>query len=121
MYYTLDLFRNDDAIAYEWYNLPITTKPTRTMSFPVNQVLQNRYGDEYKFVRLCDDMYRIDGKLTHWRVGLSETADEIEYVDPSGGPFIKLGMKIGDQPVTKIVHQQQDNNVVTFVFSTRTT
>ena len=28
MYYTLDLFRNDDAIAYEWYNLLITTKPT---------------------------------------------------------------------------------------------
>ena len=90
------------------------------MSFPVNQVLQNRYGDEYKFVRLCDDMYHIDGKLTHWRVGRSETTGEIEYVDPSGGPFIKLGTKIGDQPVTKI-HQQQDNNVVTFVFSTRTT
>ena len=76
-----------------------THNKNRTMSYPANQALKNRYGDEYTFVRLRDGAYRIDGTLTHWRVGWSETTGEIEYVDPSGGSFITIGTKIDDQPV----------------------
>ena len=94
------------------------------MSYPANQALKNRYGDEYTFVRLRDGAYRIDGTLTHWRVGWSETTGEIEYVDPSGGPFITLGTKIDDQPVIQIIRAPPgrcDNKVVSFIFITGTT
>jgi len=69
--------------------------------------MKNRYGDEYSFVKLTEDTYTIQGDLKYWRFGGREGQNKMDmsdlgFVDPSGGPFIEIGMKIGDREIRRI-------------------
>jgi hypothetical protein len=69
--------------------------------------MKNRNGDEYNFIKLTENTYKIVGDLDYWRFGGQEFAYTIDYnnlgfVDPSGGPFISAGYKIEGKKVKRI-------------------
>ena len=69
--------------------------------------MKNRYGDEYSFSQVSENTYTIVGDLKYWRYGSREGQTKIDvndlgFVDPSGGPFIELGMKIESRKITRI-------------------
>lgn len=69
--------------------------------------MRNRYGVEYTFAKVADNIYTIKGALEYWRYGGQEGQDRIDYdnlgfVDPSGGPFISIGYMIEGRKVTRI-------------------
>lgn len=68
---------------------------------------KNRYGDEYGFSKVDDNTYTIVGGLKYWRYGGKPGTNGIDFndlgfVDPSGGPFISVGMSIEGRKVTRI-------------------
>lgn len=68
---------------------------------------KNRYGDEYWFERRGKDVLQIMGDLKYWRYGGKEgtegvDTDDLGFVDPSGGPYIAVGMQIEGHEVKKI-------------------
>lgn len=69
--------------------------------------MKNRYGNEYHFERVDENMYIIKGDLKYWRLGgkagqQGVDNNDIGFVDPSGGPYISAGYLIDDKPVTNI-------------------
>ena len=69
--------------------------------------MKNRNGTEYKFEKLEDNLYTIVGEFDYWRYGSkpnAKTVDfaDLEFVDPSGGPFINIGYQIENRKVIKI-------------------
>lgn len=69
--------------------------------------MKNRYGDEYSFEKISDNVYTIVGDLKYWRFGGKEGQSGIDdndlgFADPSGGPFIAPGYKIEGRSVTRI-------------------
>ena len=69
--------------------------------------MRNRYGNEYEFVKLDEDTYTIKGELKYWRYGGREGQNgwdwnNVGFVDPSGGPFIQLGMSIDGRTIKNI-------------------
>lgn len=69
--------------------------------------MRNRYGNEYSFQKISDNVYTIVGELDYWRYGGQEGQERIDYtnlgfVDPSGGPFIGIGYKIENRKVVRI-------------------
>jgi hypothetical protein len=69
--------------------------------------MKNRYGDEYSFELVSEGVYTIVGDLNYWRMGGREGQEQMDFsdlgfVDPSGGPFIELGMKIEGRKITRI-------------------
>ena len=55
-------------------------------------ILPNRYGDLVQLVKQDGNLYLLDGDLDYMRVGFNEDKS-INFVDPSGGPFIQIGSK----------------------------
>lgn len=69
--------------------------------------MKNRYGDEYSFSQVNENTYTIVGALKYWRYGGREGQEQMDFndlgfVDPSGGPFIQLGMKIEGREIRRI-------------------
>jgi len=69
--------------------------------------MKNRHGDEYKFVEVDQDSFTIEGDLKYWRYGGKEGQESVDFndlgfVDPSGGPFIALGMTINGRKIRRI-------------------
>ena len=69
--------------------------------------MKNRYGDEYEFVKVDENTFKIVGDLKYWRFGGKEGQEHVDdndlgFVDPSGGPFISIGYKIEGRPVKHI-------------------
>jgi len=69
--------------------------------------MKNRYGDEYSFDAVDANTYTIVGELEYWRYGGREGQERMDFtdlgfVDPSGGPFIELGMKIEGRKIVNI-------------------
>lgn len=69
--------------------------------------MRNRYGEIYSFKQIDENTYTITGDLKYWRYGGRDGQPEIDFgdlgfVDPSGGPFIGLGMKIEGRKITRI-------------------
>ena len=69
--------------------------------------MKNRYGDEYSFSQVNENTYTIVGELKYWRFGGREGQETVDdndlgFVDPSGGPFIGLGMNIEGRKITRI-------------------
>ncbi len=69
--------------------------------------MKNRYGDEYSFAPVDENTYTIKGDLKYWRFGGKEGQSQMDFsdlgfVDPSGGPFIGVGMKIEGRKITRI-------------------
>ena len=70
-------------------------------------MMKNRYGDQYTFEKVCDNAYTIVGDLKYWRFGGREGQQQIDFtdlgfVDPSGGPFIGVGMVIEGRKIIRI-------------------
>ena len=73
----------------------------------MSDVRKNRYGDLYQFEKLSENQYTISGGLKYWRYGGKEGQHGIDltdlgFVDPSGGPFISVGMMIEQRKVVRI-------------------
>lgn len=69
--------------------------------------MKNRYGDEYEYVPVNENTYHIKGELKYWRFGGKEgeesiNMDSLGMCDPSGGPYIELGMKVMGREVVRI-------------------
>lgn len=69
--------------------------------------MKNRYGDEYSFSQVNENTYTIVGDLKYWRYGGREGQERMDFndlgfVDPSGGPFIQLGMSIEGRKIQRI-------------------
>ncbi len=69
--------------------------------------MKNRYGDEYSFSQVNENTYTIVGELKYWRYGGREGQEQMDFndlgfVDPSGGPFIEVGMKIEGRKIQRI-------------------
>lgn len=69
--------------------------------------MKNRYGDEYSFSQVNDNTFTIVGSLKYWRYGGREGQEQMDFndlgfVDPSGGPFIELGMSIEGRKINRI-------------------
>ena len=67
---------------------------------------KNRYGDEYWYQPVAGG-FTIEGDLSYWRFGGKEGQEGLNYedlgfVDPSGGPFIEVGMEINGQTIKRI-------------------
>lgn len=69
--------------------------------------MKNRYGDEYHFNKVSENIYTIVGDLKYWRYGGREGQPQMDFsdlgfVDPSGGPFIAVGGMIEGRKIKKI-------------------
>lgn len=69
--------------------------------------MKNRYGNEYSFEQVSENIYTIKGDLKYWRYGGKEGQpqmdySDLEFVDPSGGPFIEVGMNIEGRKIVNI-------------------
>lgn len=66
--------------------------------------LPNRYGYDIHLESLTDSKWllKIDEKANYTRVGGKNLPDDIEYVDPEGGPFLSVGGSVEGRAVTKI-------------------
>lgn len=74
---------------------------------------RNRYGDEYDFVKVNENTYEIVGELKYWRYGGKEGQETMDFsdlgmVDPSGGPYIEVGMPLGGKEIKRIYVEGQD-------------
>lgn len=73
--------------------------------------MKNRYGDEYWFEKVKDNIYTIKGDLAHWRLGGKEGKEidmnDLGFVDPSGGPFISAGYEIEGRKVKRIASEPE--------------
>ena len=61
---------------------------------------ENRYGDVYTFTKQEDGNVLMEGKFEWMRFG-------DEFIDPSGGPFIKVG-----QMLSHIIYDDEFNVIV---------
>jgi hypothetical protein len=69
--------------------------------------MKNRYGDEYRFEKVDENTFTIVGDLNNWRYGGREGQEKMDlndlgFVDPSGGPYIELGMNIEGRKINNI-------------------
>ena len=54
----------------------------------------NRYGDDYTFTMQEDGSVLWEGPFDYYRVVYDPDIDSISAVDPSGGPFIQVGLEM---------------------------
>lgn len=76
-------------------------------------MVKNRYGDEYGFELIGENKYAITGGLKYWRFGGKDGQQRLDlsdlgYVDPSGGPFISVGMTVEGRKVVRIAVEATD-------------
>ena len=66
-----------------------------------NYVLDNRYGDLVQLIKQDGNIYLLDGDLGYMRVGYNDDKS-INFVDPSGGPFMRVGAEWDDFTIEAI-------------------
>jgi hypothetical protein len=59
------------------------------------ETYKNRYGDIYTFTLDRDGNILWEGEFKCHRVAFEESADNLNMVDPSGGPYIDIGTDMG--------------------------
>lgn len=64
-------------------------------------VLPNRYGDLVQLIKQGENLYLLDGDLDYMRIGVNEDKT-INFLDPSGGPFLRVGAKWDDFTIEAI-------------------
>ena len=64
-------------------------------------VLDNRYGDLIQLIKQDGNIYLLDGDLGYMRVGYNDDKS-INFVDPSGGPFMRVGAEWDDFTIETI-------------------
>lgn len=72
------------------------------MALKDKYVFDNRYGDLIQLIKQDDNIYLLDGDLDYMRVGFKDDPKIIDFVDPSGGPFMRVGAKWDDFEIEKI-------------------
>ena len=78
--------------------------------FKSNKTYTNRYKDQYKWVTENETTYRfemIGDSMKYCRFGGREGVEGVDtsdlgMFDPSGGPFVGLGMEIDGKPITRL-------------------
>ncbi len=60
----------------------------------------NRYGDIIVFEKINDDTVKMYG-YNYSRSGFNEDGSKIQFIDPSGGPYIGVGMNLNTYFETK--------------------
>lgn len=69
--------------------------------------IRGRYGNSAYVYELQPDVYRLFFQENFYRVGYQEDGNSINFVDPSGGPFIEVGLELKELnnklPMKKIV------------------
>jgi hypothetical protein len=83
--------------------------------------MKNRYGDEYRFEVVDPNTFTIKGDLKYWRFGGRENQPKMDltdlgFVDPSGGPFIEIGMSIEGRKIVRISAAGDLNGNPTILF-----
>ena len=68
---------------------------------------KNRYGDVYTFTKQEDGSVLWEGDFLMSRIGFDKDPKDPIYVDPSGGPFIKVG-----QMLSHIIYDNEFNVIV---------
>lgn len=59
-------------------------------------VIHNRYNEEVVFKFLDDNHIQVIPKnMNHLRAGYTKDGSRLDFVDPSGGPWLHLGMGLG--------------------------
>lgn len=79
--------------------------------------LKSRYGEIHKLVRIGEKnshLFLFIPADTCYRVGFSDNEMKvIEFVDPSGGPFIYVGMKFDNPNKTvKSIRYNENNKII---------
>ncbi len=64
-------------------------------------VLNNRYGDLVQLIKQDGNIYLLDGDLGYMRVGYNDDKS-INFVDPSGGPFMRVSAEWDDFTIEAI-------------------
>lgn len=88
--------------------------------FESNKTYMNRYRDEYKWITLNENTYQFEmsgDSMNYCRFGGREGVEGIDtsnlgMFDPSGGPFVGLGMEIDNKPITRIYSESDAMYVV---------
>jgi len=78
--------------------------------FKSDTMYTNRYSDSYMWEAVNENTYKfvMDDKVMKWcRFGGQKGQDGVDVsnlgmFDPSGGPYVCLGMEIDDKPITRI-------------------
>lgn len=56
---------------------------------------KNRYGDVFTFTPDEDGNLLWEGDFQYCRFGFEESPDNLNMIDPSGGPYITIGTDMG--------------------------
>lgn len=56
--------------------------------------LPNRYGQNIYLEQVSPNKYKLTGDLSYMRIGHNPETCQIEFVDPSGGPFLAVNDKL---------------------------
>ena len=75
----------------------------------------NRYGDKITFQHINENQIQMLGG-EYYRTGYNED-ETIDFVDPSGGPFIQVGTDLGryfDDGVKRVVKSIESNEKIIF-------
>ena len=78
--------------------------------FKSNKTYTNRYSDQYKWVTENETTYRFEmtgDSMKYCRYGGREGVEGVDtsdlgMFDPSGGPFVALGMEIDGRKIKKL-------------------
>ena len=72
--------------------------------------LYNRYNDNLYLENIKDNNWVLKAKdpddLSYMRIGFTDASHEvIDFIDPSGGPFMEVGNSIEGKEITGITHK----------------
>ena len=77
----------------------------------------NRQGDNIVFEKINDDTVKMSG-YQYSRSGFNEDGSKIEFIDPSGGPYIGVGMNLNTyfnkkkDMIIKAIEFESENGLV---------
>jgi hypothetical protein len=82
--------------------------------FKSNTEYTNRYNDKYKWVEGNETTYRFEmagDSMKYCRFGGREGVEGVDtsdlgMFDPSGGPYVCLGMEIDGKPITRLYSRE---------------
>lgn len=78
--------------------------------------LSNRYKDKNYLRQIGDKEYKYEGDLEYIRIGYStEDKHKIEFIDPSGGPFLSVGSEVfGIEGKIKEINKEDKTFILKF-------
>lgn len=81
--------------------------------------LRSRYNEVHKLVRIGDEnshLYQFKPSDGYYRVGYNDGSfDNYKFIDPSGGPFISIGMELPEAG-KKVKAISRNKNGITIEF-----